>query len=225
MAMPSLETPFISPHLIGRVQEMETLMRALQAARQGAGQSFLMSGEAGVGKSRLLAETRRRARDEGFLILQGSCFEPDLTFPYAPLIDALRSLFAPKPTLEIADLLDPLATELVKLLPELALILPNLESTSSLDPEAEKRRLFEALAQFLTGLTQQGSPEFRQVPLPPGNSKEFKETKPTSATVPLLIILEDIHWSDETSLDFLHFFARRYQPFRRCSLPAFAGRK
>src|SRR4029077_7642434 len=64
----------------------------------------------------------------------------------------------------------------------LALALPDLRATPALDPEAEKRRLFEALTQFFTHL---------------------------AATQPLLIILEDLHWSDETSLDFLQLFARR----------------
>src|SRR4030095_4554012 len=99
----------------------------------------------------------------------------------------LRHFFAPRSPAEIAQALGPLAAELVKLLPEMALTLPgNLTPTPVLEPEAEKRRLLETLAKFFTRLAE---------------------------TQPLLIIFEDVHWSDETSLDFLHFFARRLAAF------------
>lgn len=141
---------------------------------------MLIAGEAGIGKSRLITEAIAIA--QGFLPLKGACFEQDLSFPYAPLIDALRSFFARRTPAEVSALLGPLAAEFVKLLPELALTLPDLQPTPALDLEAEKRRLFEALGLFLMRLAQ---------------------------SQPLLMIIEDIHWSDETSLDFLHFFARR----------------
>ncbi len=153
---------------------------------------MLLAGEAGVGKSRLVAEVRRLATRDYLPILEGHCLEHDLVFPYAPLIDALRAFLGSgrDQTLDAtpAELLGPLAAELVKLLPELALTIPNLQPAPTLDPEAEKRRLFEALLQFLTRLSR------------------------TQAARPLLLILEDIHWADETSLDFLHLLARRIAP-------------
>jgi predicted ATPase/DNA-binding CsgD family transcriptional regulator len=145
----------------------------------------LVSGEAGVGKSRLLAEIQRRAGKQDFLVLQGHCFEQDISFPYAPLVDLLRTFVMRHPVAETFDLLGPLTGELVKLLPELTQTL-NLAPSPALEPEAEKRRLFEALARLFIQL---------------------------SVSQPLLIILEDIHWSDETSLDFLHVFARRLSDY------------
>ena len=50
----------------------------------------MLTGEAGIGKSRLVAELRTRAAAERFVILEGHCFEQDISFPYAPWIDALR---------------------------------------------------------------------------------------------------------------------------------------
>lgn len=176
--------PFLilSPIVVGRTRELELLERALHAAAQGQGQGLVLAGEAGVGKSRLLAEARTRAASQNFLILQGSCFEPDAAFPYAAIVDMLRTFFAQREAKVVRESLGTLSGEFVKLLPELAWTLPEVQPTPALDVEAEKRRLFEALAQWLVRLSQ---PQ------------------------PLLLIFEDVHWSDETSLDFLHFFLRR----------------
>jgi predicted ATPase len=94
--------------------------------------------------------------------------------------------------------LGPLAAVLLHLLPELALQFPDLLPAPALEPEAERRRLFEALAQFITAL---------------------------AATRPVLLILEDLHWSDETSLDCLHFLARRLSARSPASISATRPRR
>lgn len=182
MNVPPLDRPIVSPVLVGRTWELVTLERALRAVQHGQGQCIVLAGDAGVGKSRLLIEIRQRAEAQHFLTLQGACFEPDSSFPYAPLVDTLRIHLAQCAPPNIRATLGPLASEIVKLLPELALSLPDLQPTPALDPEAERRRLFESLIQYFIRL---------------------------AATQPLLIILEDLHWSDNISLDFLHLFARR----------------
>src|SRR5512140_1874797 len=101
---------------------METLERALAVAASGSGRCVLVVGEAGIGKSRLVAELRSRAAARQFAVLQGYCFEQDVSFPYAPWIDALRAFLAPKSPAQISELLGVAAPELVKLLPELALL-------------------------------------------------------------------------------------------------------
>jgi ATP/maltotriose-dependent transcriptional regulator MalT len=172
--------------LVGRTREMQFLDQAFRTARNGEGRCVLLAGEAGIGKSRLAAEIRSRAANDRWIVLQGHCSEQDLSFPYAPWIDALRTFLARKDTAETGELLGPLASELVKLLPELSLLIPAIQPTPTLDPGAEKHRLFESLTRFAASL---------------------------AATNPLLIILEDLHWSDESSLDLLHFFVRRIAPF------------
>ncbi|HSH81634.1 MAG TPA: BREX system ATP-binding domain-containing protein [Herpetosiphonaceae bacterium] len=171
-----------SPVIIGREFELNALGQALHAAQRGEGHCIFITGEAGVGKSRLLNELRQRAVGERFVVLQGHCFEQDVSFPYSLWINALRDLFAWSEASEIEKLLGPLASEFVKLLPELALLLAEVEPTPALDPESEKRRLFEALARFAAQL---------------------------AAASPLLIVLEDLHWSDAASLDFLRAFTHR----------------
>src|SRR5688500_9577890 len=106
--MPPFDKSIVSPILAGRGSELETLKHALTNAQQGVGQCFILAGEAGIGKSRLLAEIRHCGLSEGFLVLQGDCFEADLTFPYAPLIDGLRFFFASRAPGEVAEMVGPL---------------------------------------------------------------------------------------------------------------------
>jgi len=173
--------PIRSPVLIGREREVATLQTLIDQARQGRGQVLLLSGEAGIGKSRLLAEGKRQAGEQGFLALQGNCFPTDRSAPYAPLLDLLSSS-------QTQDLLsspaepEPLARELARLFPGLLDHASGETPLQPLEPEQDKRRLFVALSQFFTGLAD---------------------------TQPVLLAVEDLHWSDETSLEFLHFLSRR----------------
>ena len=186
--MPFTNKSVVSTTLIGRAPHLATLDNLLTQVGQGSGQVVLVGGEAGIGKSRFVREVRHRARQQGWQTAQGRCFEPDRIFPYAPLIDLLRSDLARHPARDATSLFGPLLSEVVKLLPELALTLPDLTPTPRLDPEAEKRRLFETLVQFLVGLIQ---------------------AEPQHDLRPLILIVEDLHWSDDTSLEFLRQLARR----------------
>ena len=176
----SVTLQIICPTLVGRAEDLSTLHLLVEQAKQGEGHVVLISGEAGIGKTRLVHEAKTYAATQGFLLLQGNCFPTDLTYPYAPLLDLLRSLFASNLAVTFAAALETLARDVFPLLPELVpdqtIPLPRLE------PEQEKRRLFAVLANFFIRL---------------------------SASTPILLIIEDVHWSDSTSLDFLHYLARR----------------
>lgn len=104
-----------------------------------------VAGEAGIGKSRLVTEVKIRAASEGFLELQGACFQMDSSCPYAPLLDMLRASVAANPHTETTD---PIIQEFARLLPEFQLSSTPGLSTPLSDPEQEKRRLFAALARF-----------------------------------------------------------------------------
>lgn len=173
--------PIICPTLVGRAGHLAILQQLVEGTKQGEGQHVaLISGEAGVGKSRLVAETKTHAMTQGFLLLQGHCFPTDLTYPYAPLLDLLRSLLASNPPAKLADAVETLARDIFPLLPEL--VSDQTPPLSGLEPEQEKRRIFAVLANFFLHL---------------------------SAQSPVLLLIEDVHWSDDTSLDFLHYLARR----------------
>ncbi|MGH2614725.1 MAG: ATP-binding protein, partial [Thermomicrobiales bacterium] len=172
----------ISPILVGRDAQRESLERALDGIAAGQGQTILISGEAGIGKSRLIAEAKSSAARRGFTLLEGHCFEPDRSLPYAPLADLLRARFAHRHPSDVAHELGSTGPELVKLIPDLMSLLPDLAITPALAPEQEQRRLFLALLQFVTVL---------------------------ATTRPGVVVVEDLHWSDDTSLELLLRLARR----------------
>jgi DNA-binding CsgD family transcriptional regulator/tetratricopeptide (TPR) repeat protein len=167
----------ICPVVIGRENDLQRLDHLITQSQEGRGQIALISGEAGIGKSRLVREARARAA-QGTLILEGYCFQTDSVLPYAPLLDLFRNFFLRYSPEETGP-----AQPLLKVFPELATV-PDLSPSGPLHPnlEQEKRCLFQALAGTIVELAQRN---------------------------PLIVILEDLHWSDSTSLEFLLLLARR----------------
>jgi DNA-binding CsgD family transcriptional regulator len=187
MATGFITSPIKCPILIGRIDEIAHLQLIADRAQSGQGQVALVAGEAGIGKSRLVAEAKAYVTDQGFRsLLEGQCYQTDSTFPYAPLLDLFRRYFAQlvsKPTTS-TDNIPSFVPMLARLLPDLALLFPDLASlpAPSLEPEDEKRQIFAALTHFLIEQATHN---------------------------PLLLVMEDIHWCDDLSLDFLLHLARR----------------
>jgi hypothetical protein len=91
----SFTTSVICPVFIGRKPERDALYRLIDQSRSGPGQVALVCGDAGIGKSRMVAEAKDYAAKQDFLLLQGNCFQVDCSYPYAPLIDLLRVYATP----------------------------------------------------------------------------------------------------------------------------------
>jgi tetratricopeptide (TPR) repeat protein len=176
----AVNRPILCPKTIGRTPEFAALGLLAEQAKGGQGHIALISGEAGIGKSRLVSELKALAAVQGFLVVQGACFPTDLTYPYAPLLDLLRSLVASNPAATLTAAVEALAHDIFPLLPEL--VPDQTTPLPRLEPEQEKHRLFAVLAKFFLHLSTQS---------------------------PLLLIIEDVHWSDDASLDFLHYLTRR----------------
>lgn len=123
-----LDQPVVCPVLIGRSAEMDVLQERLEAAKRGLGGVVLLSGEAGIGKSRLLAELQRSASAHGFQLFSGQCFPADRSCPYAPLFDLIREFLAPLSAIQIATVLGSSARALFPLLPEQVQHLPEVAS-------------------------------------------------------------------------------------------------
>src|SRR5258708_10432350 len=166
----------ICPIVVGRADDLAAIKRLREKAAQGQGQIALISGEAGLGKSRLISESIDAARQLETQVFKGNCFEADRAVPYAPLLDLLRNFYADHAGSDLSPYFGSSASELSKILPELAETIPDIAAAPSLEPEQEKHCLFQALAQFLM------------------------EQSKTSA---VLMVVEDLHWSDDTSLEFL----------------------
>lgn len=180
----------VCPILIGRSAELTVLENCLEAAARGQGGVVLLCGEAGIGKSRLVAELKESGEAFDFQFLGGQCFPTDRACPYAPLLDLLDSFLAPLSPSQIAMALGTSARALIPLLPEHVQHLPELRDLSPLfplEPEQEQRRLFAQLSDVFLRAT---------------------------STRPLLLVIEDLHWSDESTLEFLLFFARKVAAHR-----------
>jgi len=110
----------VSPILVGREEEVRVLEdSAVEATR--AGRTLFISGDAGVGKSRLAAEARRIAEGGGFLVLQGQCSK-GASAPYAPFVAALRRHTRGLDEAALAALFDGRASFAASLLPEAAAV-------------------------------------------------------------------------------------------------------
>lgn len=176
-----LDRTITCPVLVGRTASMAVFGSVLERARAGEGATVLVSGEAGVGKSRLLRAAAEQARAEGFLVLQGAGFEADRALPFAPLLDLVRGFAAGTSSAVAAHALSPAGPELLALFPELGWVFTDVVPAPPRDPEHGRRRLFHALLQAVVLLAR------RQ---------------------PLFLVVEDVHWSDDATLDLLDHLAR-----------------
>jgi DNA-binding CsgD family transcriptional regulator len=182
MAM-HLDHDVVSPTLIGRDLQVSALRRVLSRAREGSGTVALIVGEAGVGKTRLLRTSIEEARAAGFFVLNGACFEAERTIPYAPLLDLVRLFATTSSSAVVGHVLAPAAAELTAIFPELRVLLPDATPSVTADPESDRRRLFHALAQAITALAR---------------------------TQPVMLAFEEVHWSDDASLELIFHLARSH---------------
>jgi len=109
-----------SPVLVGRRDELRVLDGVLDRAAVGEFAVAVIGGEAGIGKTRLSMLAGDRARRRGFTVLIGGCLDiGESTVPYAPLLEALRQLWAEFDSDALAEVLGPASAELGSLVPEL----------------------------------------------------------------------------------------------------------
>lgn len=172
--------------LVGRRAELALMRDALDRADRGVAGCVLLSGDAGVGKTRLIAELRRHAEEQGALVLSGGCIDiAEDSLPYLPFADAL---------LPLATSDDAAMRAVVRSHPALRRLLPHQEDGSSGAVEQEMRRgtfsaqdlgqlqLFEAVLGALGELASERL---------------------------VLLVIEDLHWADSSTRDLLSFLLAR----------------
>jgi class 3 adenylate cyclase/tetratricopeptide (TPR) repeat protein len=171
---------------VGRTHEMGELYEALEHATQSRGQAVSLIGEPGIGKSRLLIEFRRTLAERDVRCVEGACLSYGSAIPYLPILDLLRAAFGidENDTPEVvaakaARGADDLEVDRAAMVPYVLHLLGLKEGTSSLEavsPEAIKSRTSEMLRQLVLR---------------------------ASRRRPLVVIVEDLHWIDRASEEFL----------------------
>ncbi len=172
---------------VGRATELDTLRAKFDESLSGKTAIVMVVGEPGIGKTRTVEELGVYAAVRGAQVLWGHSYEGEIGVPYLPFVEALRTFVR-----ELSDdghLLDPDAgcAEVATIIPELRDRLPQLAVLPSLDGDAERHRLFEGVSAFLVAATR---------------------------IRPLVIVLDDMHWSDKPSLLLLVHLARRVSSSR-----------
>jgi hypothetical protein len=177
-AMAALPTrmPFV-----GREAEVRRLSARMTEAAAGRGGLVMVAGEPGIGKTRLAEELTEAAARDGWSVLWGRCFERDWAPPYAPLAEAIETLVATAGAEELRGELGPGGPSLAQLVPTLRQVLPDLGEPVPVQPDEERFRLLDAVAQLLAA---------------------------RSAKAPLLLLLDDLQWADKGSIDMVRHVAR-----------------
>jgi DNA-binding CsgD family transcriptional regulator/tetratricopeptide (TPR) repeat protein len=140
-----------SPIFVGRVEELQRLEAARKRAADGDPAVVLVGGEAGIGKTRLVAELTSRCANDGTRVLAGGCVPVgDGALPYAPIVEAMRTLAADVGVGAVRELVGPSWRELARLLPALG-----APETGSPPDQAAQTRLFELLLGLLGRLAEQ----------------------------------------------------------------------
>jgi DNA-binding CsgD family transcriptional regulator/tetratricopeptide (TPR) repeat protein len=139
-----------SPTFVGRLEELQTLEAARVRAADGDPAVVLVGGEAGVGKTRLVAELTAHRATDGTRVLAGGCVPVgEGALPYAPIVEALRALLADLGVSAVRELVGPSWPELARLLP--ALGAPEAGPAG----QAAQARLFELLLGLFGRLSEQ----------------------------------------------------------------------
>jgi tetratricopeptide (TPR) repeat protein len=170
--------------LIDRVEEMALLREAVDKSVRGQGGVVFLHGEAGIGKTRLTKELGAYARLRGMQVLYGRCpalFRMDGVPPYILWNEAIKDYLQVCTPEQLYRVIGFYPGELSKLVPELKQKLGAIPQSLPINPEHGRDRLFEAVSQFMTNI-----------------SKE----------APLLVVLDDLQWTDQSSLLLLHYLAR-----------------
>ncbi len=168
---------------VGRRDEMDQLKSALESSLSGRLALAFIAGEPGIGKTRLAEEFAVYAGLRGAQVLTGHCYEGEASMPYRPFVEALRQYVRSRPDADLRQQLGPGAPEVATLVSEVRERFPEITDPPTLEPDAERLRLFDSVTQLLRNATS-----------PSGG--------------PLVLFLDDLHWADKPSLLMLQHIAR-----------------
>ncbi len=173
--------------VVGRTAEVEALNEAYKRVSGGTGREIvLVSGEAGLGKTTLVAEAARSAFDYGACVLFGHC-EEDLATPYQLLAESLNHFVTHAPEEQLLAHVGVHGSELARLVPALANRIPDLPPSKATDSDTERFLLFAATVGLLAMVSEHQ---------------------------PVVLVLDDLQWADKGSLQLLRHLAATDVPMR-----------
>jgi class 3 adenylate cyclase/tetratricopeptide (TPR) repeat protein len=166
---------------VGRDEQVEKLRNGLDEALSGKGGILLLVGEPGIGKTRTAEELATYASMRGAQVLWGRCYEGDGAPAYWPWVQIIRSYVHDREPKALLSQMGPGAADIAEVVSEVRECLPGLPAPPRLEAEQSRFRLFDSITTFL---------------------------KNASAAHPLVLVLDDLHWSDKPSLLLFQFIAR-----------------
>ncbi|HEY2485968.1 MAG TPA: AAA family ATPase, partial [Candidatus Binataceae bacterium] len=169
--------------MVGRERELAELRGGLVDAIAGRGRLFLISGEPGIGKTRLTAELASLAQTSGMAVWTGRCLDREEDVPYLPFVEILESCVEQATDQKaLRSLLGNEGPELARLMPKLRRTFPDLVPPLDLTPREARRHLFNCFCDFAARVATEQSTVF---------------------------IIEDLHWADDSTLSLLAHLEKR----------------
>ncbi len=170
----------IPGQLLGREREMATLVDAISSAEAGQGRLVLLSGDAGIGKTRLADAVAVEARRRGARVLWGRCWEAGGAPAYWPWLQAIRAYIDEVDADTLLRTTGTSARNIAHLVPEIQGLIPGLTPIALDETEASRFAMFEAVSRFIRAI---------------------------AVSRPTVMILDDLHAADEPTLRLLLFLA------------------
>ncbi len=167
---------------VGRADEREILRRLVERAASGRGAVALIAGEAGLGKTRLVDETAREARARGMFVVSGQCRDMEGAAPYLPFVEAIEYGLTVTAREVFQTAMGDSGPEIARFVPKVRVAFPDLPPPLALPSDQARHHMFENVCDFFG----------------------------RAATIqPMMIVLEDLHWADESTILMLESVARR----------------
>ena len=178
---PSVNARPLGGAFVGRRREMAELTAALEKAISGQGCIVMLAGEPGIGKTRTARELTAHAERQGAQVFWGWCYEDGGAPPYWPWLQPIRTYVRQVEPEILRSEMGAGTAAIAEVLPEVSGKLPDLPTLPVLEPEQARFRLFDSITNFF---------------------------KAAAQSRPLVIVLDDLQWSDRSSLQLLEFLSK-----------------